>query len=193
MNRRKFLGKTLATTTLAFSVLNSQAEEPAAPASFKRKIKLGIVGLGGRGQWIAGPFQKHGGYHISAVADYFPAVAKPVTVDVPGALAIQEAAKAATQRQRVFLVDYQIPTGPINIAVAQRIRDGGLGKLAQIQTVGMCGGFGEPPKTANLESRLQNLIWVNDVALDGVLTCVLGREAAGRKIFFDNGRIAQGE
>jgi predicted dehydrogenase len=223
MNRRRFLGKTLATTTMAFSALNSHAEEPAAPATFKRKIKLGVVGLGGRGQWIAGLFQKHGGYQISAVADYFPAVAttggkalgvdealcfsglsgyqkviasgveaiviidvpyfypeqtraavaaglhvymaKPVAVDVPGALAIQEAAKAATQRQRVFLVDYQIPTDPINIEVAQRIRDGGLGKLAQIQTTGMCGGFGDPPKTANLESRLQNLTWVNDIAL----------------------------
>ncbi len=225
MNRRKFLGKTLATTatTLAFSALNSHAEEPAAPTAFKRKIKLGVVGLGGRGQWIAGLFQKHGGYQISAVADYFPAVAttggkalgldeahcfsglsgyqkviasgveaiviidvpyfypeqaraavaaglhvymaKPVAVDVPGALAILEAAKAATQQQRVFLIDYQIPTDPINIEVAQRIRDGGIGKLAQIQTTGICGGFGDPPKSANLESRMQNLTWVNDVEL----------------------------
>ena len=225
MNRRKFIGKTLATTatSLAFGTLNSNAEEPAAPTPFKLKIKLGIVGLGGRGQWIAGLFQKHGGYQICAVADYFPAVAaaggktlgvdephcfsglsgyqkviasgveaiviidvpyfypdqaraavaaglhvymaKPVAVDVPGALAIQDAAKAATQKQRVFLVDYQIPTDPINIEVAQRIRDGGLGKLAQIETMGICGGFGDPPQTANLESRLQNLTWVNDIAL----------------------------
>jgi len=225
MNRRKFIGKTLATTatTLAFGALNSRSEEPAAPTTFKRKIKLGVVGLGGRGQWIAGFFQKHGGYQICAVADYFPAVAaargaelgvdesrrysglsgcqkvissgveaiviidvpcfypeqaraavaaglhvymaKPVAVDVPGALAILDAGKAATQQQRVFLVDYQIPTDPINIEVAQRVRDGGLGKLAQIQTVGICGGFGDPPKTANLESRLQNLTWCNDIAL----------------------------
>ena len=36
------------------------------------KIALGIIGCGGRGSWIADLFQKHGGYHIVAVADYFP-------------------------------------------------------------------------------------------------------------------------
>jgi len=35
------------------------------------KIKLGLVGCGGRGVWIAKLFQKHGGYEITAVADYF--------------------------------------------------------------------------------------------------------------------------
>ena len=29
----------------------------------------------------------------------------------------------------------------------------------------MSGGFPDPPKTANIESRLQKLIWVNDIAL----------------------------
>jgi predicted dehydrogenase len=32
---------------------------------------LGLIGCGGRGAWIAGLFQKHGGYDITAVADYF--------------------------------------------------------------------------------------------------------------------------
>ena len=222
MNRRQFVGQTMATTatTLACGALRGRAEEAAAATTFERKIKLGVVGLG---HWIAGLFHKHGGYQIAAVADYFPAVAtargkdlgvdeprcysglsgyqkviasgveaiviidvpwfypdqaraavaaglhvymaKPVAVDVPGALAIQAAAAAATQRQRVFLVDYQIPTDPVNIEVAQRIRAGGLGQLAQIETVGICGGFGDPPMTANLESRLQHLTWVNDIAL----------------------------
>ncbi|HSA97215.1 MAG TPA: Gfo/Idh/MocA family oxidoreductase [Acidobacteriota bacterium] len=35
------------------------------------KIKLGLVGCGGRGVWIAKLFQKHGGYEIAAIADYF--------------------------------------------------------------------------------------------------------------------------
>lgn len=34
-------------------------------------------------------------------------MAKPVAVDVPGALSISESAKRATAKQRVFLVDYQ--------------------------------------------------------------------------------------
>ena len=40
-----------------------------------RKIKLGLIGCGGRGKWIARLFQKHGGYDIHAVADYFQDVA----------------------------------------------------------------------------------------------------------------------
>ncbi|MFO7904466.1 MAG: Gfo/Idh/MocA family protein [Planctomycetota bacterium] len=43
--------------------------------SRSRAIKLGVVGCGGRGKWIAGLFQKHGGYEIHAVADYFQSVA----------------------------------------------------------------------------------------------------------------------
>jgi myo-inositol 2-dehydrogenase / D-chiro-inositol 1-dehydrogenase len=35
------------------------------------KVKLGLIGCGGRGVWIAKLFQKHGGYEIAAVADYF--------------------------------------------------------------------------------------------------------------------------
>ncbi|MCF7973889.1 MAG: Gfo/Idh/MocA family oxidoreductase [Phycisphaerae bacterium] len=35
------------------------------------KIKLGVIGCGGRGQWIAGLFERHGGYTIHACADYF--------------------------------------------------------------------------------------------------------------------------
>jgi len=35
------------------------------------RIRLGLVGCGGRGVWIAKLFQKHGGYELAAVADYF--------------------------------------------------------------------------------------------------------------------------
>ncbi len=35
------------------------------------KIKLGIIGCGGRGTFVANLFQKHGGYEIVALADYF--------------------------------------------------------------------------------------------------------------------------
>ncbi len=39
------------------------------------KIELGVVGCGGRGAWIANLFARHPGYQITAVADYFQAVA----------------------------------------------------------------------------------------------------------------------
>lgn len=37
----------------------------------RRKIKLGVIGCGGRGQWIGDLFAKHGGFKIVAGADYF--------------------------------------------------------------------------------------------------------------------------
>lgn len=39
------------------------------------RVKLGVVGCGGRGRWIAGLFARHKGYEIYAVADYFREVA----------------------------------------------------------------------------------------------------------------------
>ncbi len=95
-------------------------------------------------------------------------VAKPVAVDVPGCLTIEAAGKLATQKQRVFLVDYQIPTEPANIQVAERIRKGEMGQLARIATTTISGGYhADPPKTATIESRLKGDVWDNDIALGG--------------------------
>jgi predicted dehydrogenase len=229
MTRRKFLGATLISTAAAASLdsgrgLAQQAVAASAkPAEFTRKLKLGVVGNGGRGSWIAKLFQQHGGYEIYALVDYFPEVvektgealgvapaqrfaslsgfkrliesgveavalevppyffpehasaaveaglhvymAKPVAVDVPGCLRISEAARQATKKKRCFFVDYQLPTDPANKEVFQRVRAPGFGKIARVATVGTCGGFADPPKTANLESRLRKLVWVNDVAM----------------------------
>lgn len=219
ISRRRFLGGSLA--AVAASSLSSPAAEPAP--TFTRKIKLGVIGNGGRGSWIAKLFQAHGGYDLWAVADYFPEVAdkcgeqlgvdrtrrfstlsgykrllesgveavavetppyfipehvsaavdaglhvymaKPVAADVPGALRVAAAGQRATQRQRCFLVDYQMPTDPVNLEVAARIRAGALGRIVRVVTTGHCGPMKDPPRTANLESRLRELIWVNDVAM----------------------------
>jgi len=92
-------------------------------------------------------------------------MAKPVAVDVPGALQVEAAARIASEKRRCFFVDYQIPTDPSNQEVVKRVREGAVGKIAQLATFGLCTGFSDPPKTANLESRLQKLIWVNDIEL----------------------------
>ncbi len=218
VSRRRFLGS--AAAVAALHPLASHGQD--APA-INRKIKIGLVGAGGRGSWIAGLFQKHGGYQFHAVADYFQPVAdsagnalgvdktrcfsglsgfrkliesgveavvlqtppyffpehaaaaaaaglhvymaKPVAVDVPGCLTIEAAAKQATQKQRVFLVDYQMPTDPVNLEVVRRVRDGGIGPLAQVQSLGICTGFADPPLGATIEDRLQRLVWVNDIAI----------------------------
>jgi myo-inositol 2-dehydrogenase / D-chiro-inositol 1-dehydrogenase len=227
-SRRQFLGGALtAAASTQFLAATAglavgQEQKPAAP---QRKIKMGWVGCGGRGTFLANFFRDHGGYELHAVADYFQPVAdrwgdtfgvdkarrfsglsgykkviesgieaivlevptcffadqataaaeaglhvymaKPVAVDVPGCLRIEAAGKLATQKQRVFFVDYQIPTDPVNISVAERIRKGEMGKIVKVSTVGAGGGRDDPPKTATIESRLQGLIWDYDIAIGG--------------------------
>ena len=81
-SRRHFLGGALAAGTSATLMDTSfalAADAPAGqpkPSQFARKIKLGLIGCGGRGPWLADLFQKHGGYEIHAVADYFDASAQ---------------------------------------------------------------------------------------------------------------------
>ena len=74
-SRRRFLGGALgaaAAGPLLAAATALAAENPAAKAEPKRKIKLGLVGCGGRGSWLAGLFKQDGGYEMHAVADYFP-------------------------------------------------------------------------------------------------------------------------
>jgi predicted dehydrogenase len=73
-SRRRFLGGALgaaAAGPLLAAATALAAENPAAQAEPKRKIKLGLVGCGGRGSWLAGLFKQDGGYEMHAVADYF--------------------------------------------------------------------------------------------------------------------------
>jgi myo-inositol 2-dehydrogenase/D-chiro-inositol 1-dehydrogenase len=221
VTRRQVLKAAGAATVFA-GTGNTFAQQPDK-SQVTRKIKLGVIGCGGRGGWIANFFKEHGGYQMHAVADYFQHVAdkcgdklgvnsgrrfsglsgykklidsgveavaletppyffpehaaaaveaglhvymaKPVAVDVPGSMTILDAGKKSTKNKRVFFVDYQIPTDPINIKVAKAIHDGHIGPIAQVATFGVGGGFADPPKTKNIESRLQKLIWVNDIAL----------------------------
>lgn len=69
-NRRHFLGGMAAAAS--FSLLKSST---AMGAEANMRIKAGVIGLGGRGRMIAQMLQDHGGYQITAIADYFPEVA----------------------------------------------------------------------------------------------------------------------
>ena len=72
LNRRHFLSKTLAMAAVApliGSNAGTAAEAVSTPSA--HKIKLGVVGCGGRGCWIANLFKRHGGYEMWGVADYF--------------------------------------------------------------------------------------------------------------------------
>jgi predicted dehydrogenase len=219
LSRRTFIGGALtAAATLPLGAL----AQGSRPKEFSRKIKLGLIGCGGRGSWLGDLFTKHGGYEIRAVADYFPEkaekagekfgveksrrfsglnaykhllasgveavtvvnvphfhpdhgraaieagchvyAAKPVAVDVPGALKVQGSGKFATQRKLCYLVDYQMWTDPINIEVVRRVHEGGLGKLCHVDSVGFAVPWGDPLlKTA--EDRLRH--WPPTTALSG--------------------------
>jgi myo-inositol 2-dehydrogenase / D-chiro-inositol 1-dehydrogenase len=67
MNRRRFM--TGAGAALSFTVVKPELVRGSQANS---KISLGLIGCGGRGVWIAGLFQKHGGYQLTAGTDYFP-------------------------------------------------------------------------------------------------------------------------
>jgi myo-inositol 2-dehydrogenase/D-chiro-inositol 1-dehydrogenase len=67
LNRREFMAKAGA-AAVSLTFVKSELVRGTQANS---KIRLGLVGCGGRGGWIAGLFQKHGGYDVVAVADYF--------------------------------------------------------------------------------------------------------------------------
>jgi predicted dehydrogenase len=223
VSRRNFL-KRSATAASAVSVVNLGIAR-SAHAAGSDVIKLGLVGCGQRGNWIAPLFQQHGGYEFHAVADYFQDradscgealgvdanrrfsglsgykkvidsgvdalviitvpyciaemsaagidaglhvyLAKPVAVDVPGCQSIGESCEKASQSQKVFLVDYQIPTDPNNGAVREALQQGKAGKLVRLQTVGINGGWEDPPKGENIENLLHSARWNNHIALSG--------------------------
>lgn len=189
------------------------------------RITVGVVGLGGRGGWIADHLATVPGYQIAAVADYFPAVvtaagerlkvpqerrfsglngyrgviasrvdaifletppyfipgharvavaagchvylAKPVAVDVPGALEISRLGQQSTQAGRVFLVDFQTRTDAFHLEAVRRVRAGEIGKLGLIASYYHDECFEDPPRGKTVENLLTRLAWVNDTALGG--------------------------
>ena len=72
--RREFMAGT-AMFAASAALSSAAAGRAAESGGAERKIKLGVVGCGGRGLWIARLFREHGGYEMHAVADYFPEVA----------------------------------------------------------------------------------------------------------------------
>jgi predicted dehydrogenase len=65
ITRRRFVAGAAA---LSFAVVKPKLVRGTEANS---KIRLGMIGCGGRGKWIANLFQEHGGYEIVASADYF--------------------------------------------------------------------------------------------------------------------------
>lgn len=111
-------------------------------------------------------------------------LAKPVACDVPGCLAILAAAKKASRSKKVFLVDFQTRTDPFIIEAIKRTHDGLIGGLAMLSSFYTDDGFPDPSMTGNIESRLQRLIWVNDIALGGGQLVAAGIHAIDVALWF---------
>ena len=67
ISRRRFIAGAGA-AALSFTVVKPEQVRGAGANS---KVKLGLIGCGGRGTWIAQLFKEHGGYDVVAVSDYF--------------------------------------------------------------------------------------------------------------------------
>ncbi len=67
ISRRHFIAQ----AGVGLAVLSTTSLAVAQGSAANSKIRLGLIGCGKRGQWLAGHFAAHGGYEIVAVADYF--------------------------------------------------------------------------------------------------------------------------
>ena len=67
VTRRDFIAGVSATAA-TFTIVQPEWVRGSTANS---KIKLGLIGCGGRGQWIMNLFKKHGGYELYAAHDYF--------------------------------------------------------------------------------------------------------------------------
>jgi len=78
--RREAMARAVAGVSITMFAAGAIGAEPKAaepkPKEFTRKLKIGLIGCGGRGNWIAKLFQQHGGYELHAVADYFEPAAR---------------------------------------------------------------------------------------------------------------------
>lgn len=67
LNRRRFL----ASTSAAAAAISIASPQTVFGADANARIKLGLIGCGGRGTWIMDFFKNHGGFEIAGCADYF--------------------------------------------------------------------------------------------------------------------------
>lgn len=67
ISRRRFLAQ----TSLGLATASTLNATTVLGAGASGKIRLGVIGCGGRGSWITNLFNEHGGYEIAGVADFF--------------------------------------------------------------------------------------------------------------------------
>jgi len=91
-------------------------------------------------------------------------LAKPIAVDVPGCMAIVDAAKRNAGKLSAW-VDFQTRTDPYYREGVQRVHDGMIGELVCGQAYYHCGRLGIQAPPGSEPARIRN--WVFDKALSG--------------------------
>ena len=218
VSRRKFLG----TATGAAATFMITSPKTAFGSEANSQLKLGLVGCGSRGPWIANFFQQHTNTKCVAVHDYFrnqveiagakldvpedrqyigldgykellasdvdavaiisPAyfhpehavaaleagkhvyLSKPIAVDVPGCVAIVEAARKH-EKNLTTLVDFQTRKNPAYQKVIQAVHGGAIGDPVCGQAFYYAPRLSIRTKPGSDVAKLRN--WFFDIALSG--------------------------
>jgi hypothetical protein len=66
VSRRHFLAQ----AGLGLASVSTLSRATAQGSAANSRLRLGVIGCGGRGQWITDLFLKHGGYEVVAIADF---------------------------------------------------------------------------------------------------------------------------
>lgn len=74
LSRRTFIAQ----AGLGLAAVSTMSRAVAQGSVANSRIRLGLIGAGGRGGWILSLFAAHGGYEVAGVADYFPERVRPL-------------------------------------------------------------------------------------------------------------------
>jgi len=219
--RRSFLG----TSTAAVAAMAITSPKTAFGSQANEKIKIGVVGQGGRGRMIAKMLTQNDAYEVTAVADYFPEVAKagakaieipedkafsglagykrmidsgidaialqtppyffpehsaaavdagvhvyaakPVAVDVPGTLTVEELGKKASKNKTVFHVDFQWRYLTYLVDMVKHIKEGKMGDIRFVRAFYNDEGREDVQVKENISELFQKLRWAMSRELGG--------------------------
>lgn len=107
--------------------------------------------------------------HAAVAAGKHVFLAKPIAVDVPGCMTIAETGKLATEKKRVFRVDFQTRANPHFREAVKLVHDGAIGKLVMVEAFypWTGGGRGTPPATP--EEQLRHWYYVLPISGDFIV------------------------
>jgi predicted dehydrogenase len=96
-------------------------------------------------------------------------LAKPIAVDVPGCLTIARAGKQATEKKRVFLVDFQTRANEHFRKAIDLVHAGAIGKLVMVEAFYPWSGGGRGQVPTQPEEQLRKWYYVLPISGDFIV------------------------